>query len=166
MTSGSIHRIPVISSGASTYNKLSRIMMLFCCTHNSLVQCNHSYMIPEYDALYDLKKHIAGTFRCVWIMAPVDHILMALLTLNSSQNGSSCRFFIFFRKSLHWIYMKLDSKACCSYVWRCVKDKPRRPTFYGHFGPLIGFWQFCQEVSIRFRSVMRYMLKGVTLRDV
>ena len=51
-----IHRIPVSFSGASTYNKLSRIMMLCCCTHNSLVQCNHSYMIPEYDALYDLKR--------------------------------------------------------------------------------------------------------------
>ena len=51
-----IHRIPVSFSGASTYNKLSRIMMLCCCTHNSLVQCNRSYMIPEYDALYDLKK--------------------------------------------------------------------------------------------------------------
>ena len=51
-----IHRIPVSFSGASTYNKLSRIMMICCCTHNSLVQCNHSYMIPEYDALYDLKR--------------------------------------------------------------------------------------------------------------
>ena len=51
-----IHRIPVSLSGASTYNKLSRIMILCCCTHNSLVQCNHSNMIPEYDALYYLKK--------------------------------------------------------------------------------------------------------------
>ena len=51
-----IHRIPVSFSGASTYNKLSRLMMLWCCTHNSLVQCNNSYMIPEYDALYDLKR--------------------------------------------------------------------------------------------------------------
>ena len=50
-----IHRIPVSFSGASTYTRLSRIMMLCCCTHNSLVPCNHSYMIPEYDALYDLK---------------------------------------------------------------------------------------------------------------
>ena len=45
-----IHRIPVSLSGASTYNKLSRIMMLCCCTYNSVFQCNHSYMIPEYDA--------------------------------------------------------------------------------------------------------------------
>ena len=51
-----IHRIPVSFSGANTYNKLSRIMMPCCCTHNSLVQCSHSYMIPEYDALYDLKR--------------------------------------------------------------------------------------------------------------
>ena len=51
-----IHRRPVSFSGASTYNKLSRIMMLGCCTHYSLIQCNHSYMIPEYDALYDLKR--------------------------------------------------------------------------------------------------------------
>ena len=51
-----IHRIPVSFSGASTYNQLSRIMMLCCCTHNSLIQCNHSYMIPEYDALYDLER--------------------------------------------------------------------------------------------------------------
>ena len=43
-------------SGASTYNKLSRIMILCCCTHNNLIQCNHSYMIPEYDALYYLKR--------------------------------------------------------------------------------------------------------------
>ena len=43
-----IHRIPVSCSGASTYNKLSRIMMLCCCTHSS--------WIPECDALYDLKR--------------------------------------------------------------------------------------------------------------
>ena len=57
-----IHRIPVSFSGASTYNKLSLIMMLCCCTHNSLVQCNHSYMIPEYDALYDLKRQWYNEF--------------------------------------------------------------------------------------------------------
>ena len=51
-----IHRIPVSLSGASTYNKLSRIMMLCCCTHSSLIHCNHSYKIPEYEALYDLKR--------------------------------------------------------------------------------------------------------------
>ena len=50
-----IHRIPVSFSGAGTYNKFSRIMMLCCCTHSSLIQCNHSYKIPEYEALYDLK---------------------------------------------------------------------------------------------------------------
>ena len=59
-----IHRMPVSFSGASTYNKLSRIMMLCCCTHNSLIQCNHSYMIPEYDALYDLKKAVI-----LWVCA-------------------------------------------------------------------------------------------------
>ena len=51
-----INRIPVSFNGASTYNKLSRIMMLYCCTHSSSIQWNHSYMIPEYDALYDLKR--------------------------------------------------------------------------------------------------------------
>ena len=57
-----IHRVPVSFSGASTYTMLSRIMMLCCCTHNSLVQCNHSYMIPEYDALYDLKRQWYNEF--------------------------------------------------------------------------------------------------------
>ena len=51
-----ILRIPVIFSGASTYDKLSRIIMLCCCAHSSLIQRNHSYMIPECDALYDLKR--------------------------------------------------------------------------------------------------------------
>ena len=49
-----IHRIPMSFSGASTYNKLNR--MLCCCTHSSLIQCNHVYMIPEYEALYALKR--------------------------------------------------------------------------------------------------------------
>ena len=51
-----VHRIPVSFSGAGTYNKFSRIMMLCCCTHSSLIQCNHTYRIPEYEALYDLKR--------------------------------------------------------------------------------------------------------------
>ena len=42
-----IHRIPVSFSGACAYNILSRIMVLCCCTHSSLIQCNQSYMIPE-----------------------------------------------------------------------------------------------------------------------
>ena len=43
-----IHRIPVSFSGASTYNKLSRIMMLCCCTHNSLViQWVFAYLIKS-----------------------------------------------------------------------------------------------------------------------
>ena len=51
-----IDRIPVIFNGASAYNKLNRIMILCCCMHSSLIQCVHSYMIPKYDALYDLKR--------------------------------------------------------------------------------------------------------------
>ena len=57
-----IHRISVSFSGASTYNRLSRIKMLCCCTHDSLVKCNHSYMIPQYDALYDLKRQWYNEF--------------------------------------------------------------------------------------------------------
>ena len=51
-----IHRIPVSFGGASPYNALRWIMMLCCYTHSRLIQCNHSYMIPKYDALYDLKR--------------------------------------------------------------------------------------------------------------
>ena len=80
-----IHRIPVSFSGASTYNKLSRIMMLCCCTHNSLVQCNHSYMIPEYDAIYDLKKqwyyeHCRSYKPCVDIRIPFSIALLPILS--------------------------------------------------------------------------------------
>ena len=51
-----IHRIPVSFGGASPYNALRWIMMLCCYTHSRLIQCNDSYMIPKYDALYDLKR--------------------------------------------------------------------------------------------------------------
>ena len=65
-----IHRISVSFSGASTYNKLSRIMMLCCCTQSSLIQCNHNYMIPEYDALYHLKRQWYYEFAVIlWVCA-------------------------------------------------------------------------------------------------
>ena len=49
----SFQMLSIVSfSLTSTYNKLSRIMMLCCCTHSSLIQCNHSYMIPENDAIW------------------------------------------------------------------------------------------------------------------
>ena len=53
-----VHRIPVNFSGASTYSKLSRIMILCCCTHISSIQCNDRYTILECDALYDLKRQL------------------------------------------------------------------------------------------------------------
>ena len=50
--------------------------------------------------------------RTPYFLAPFDPEL--------SQNGTKYKFLTIFRKGFHWIYIKLDLKACYSYFWVCV----------------------------------------------
>ena len=51
------------------------------------------------------------------------------------RNMSIFRIVSNFLKSFNWNHMKHDLLAHCSCLCRCVKDRPQRPKFTGHFGP-------------------------------
>ena len=46
-----------------------------------------------------------------------------------------------------WFHFNLDLQAHWSYFCRCVKDKPQRPKFLGHFRPL-------NESKFRFSNIL------------
>ena len=107
-------------------------------------------------------KHIMGTFRCVWKMAPVGQIFGPIL-----QNMSICRFSSISLKSFHWIHSKLDLSAHWSYFCMCVKYTHQRHIFWAlQMSQNAGFQIFCQMVSFVFTSILLYMRIEVTFRDV
>ena len=102
--------------------------------------------------------HIVGTFRRVWLMAPVEQICGALLAPNRLYRFSSI-----ILKSLHWIHTKL-------YFVSVQKIYPRGLNFGVFLGIQMsqnsGFRQFCWKSYSGFTSILLYMVSGATYRDV
>ena len=86
------------------------------------------FIMKPWNLVY---RHIVGIFRCVK-NDPCRRNFGSFFGPIYGHNRPICSFLAILLKSFHWIHTELYLSAHLSYFYRCVKDRPQRPTFFGH----------------------------------